>query len=157
LNAARKKFTRRHKEREFALQLLYASEFNDQPMNEIISQLEKPKHIKVTSFVDNLIKFYIENRAITDKEIEVKLKNWDFNRIAIIDKIILRMAIVELIYFHDIPPEVTINEAIELAKTFSTEHSGKFINGMLDAIFKKLKDENRITKSGRGLISNLSL
>jgi N utilization substance protein B len=157
LSAGSKKFSRRHKEREFALQILYATEFNDRPLDEIIKLLDKPKHIKFTNFADNLVHFYMRYRTVIDKEIKVKLENWDFGRVAIIDKIILRLAIVELLYFPDIPPEVTINEAIELAKTFSTEYSGKFINGMLDAIFKKLKEENRITKTGRGLISKLSL
>ena len=157
MSSGRKKITRRHKEREFVLQVLYATEFNDEPLEEIMERLEKPKNISFTNFVDDLIQFYFRYRQITDKEIEVKLENWDFKRVAIIDKIILRMAIIELLYFPDIPPEVSINEAIELAKTFSTEYSGKFINGMLDAIFKKLKSENRISKTGRGLISKLNI
>jgi N utilization substance protein B len=61
--------------------------------------------------------------------------------VAIIDKVILRMAIAEIIYFDDIPPQVSINEAIELAKKYSTARSGKFINGILDAVYRKQKNK----------------
>ena len=127
------------------LQMLYAFEFNDTPM---IDRLNEKHQKKVTNFVNDLVKLYKRYQADLDKEISLKLENWEFARLAIIDRIILRMAIVELLYFKDIPPEVSINEAIELAKTFSTEQSGKFINGILDAIFIKLKSENRIDKNG---------
>jgi N utilization substance protein B len=69
--------------------------------------------------------------------------------------VILRLALVEFLYFTEIPPEVSINEAIELAKKYSTAASGKFVNGLLDALFKKLSAEKRIKKTGRGLISKL--
>ena len=151
-----KKHFKRHEEREFALQILYASEFNDAPLNEVIESIHKQGYLEVTNFINDLVTLYKKYKNDIDKEIKVKLENWEFHRVAIIDRIILRMALVELLYFKDIPPEVSINEAIELAKTFSTEHSGKFINGILDAIFKKLKDDKKIEKSGRGLLSNLN-
>lgn len=97
----------------------------------------------------------MENKDEIDSYIIDHLKNWDFNRLALTDKIILRMAIMELVHMSDIPPEVSINEAIELAKKFSTDKSDKFINGILDAVFRKLKKENKISKSGRGLISKM--
>ena len=71
--------------------------------------------------------------------IEKRLKNWELQRIAVIDKVILRLALAEILYFSDIPPEVSINEAIELAKKYSTEKSSKFINGILDAIYRRHK------------------
>ena len=69
-----------------------------------------------------------------------------------IDKLILRQALCELLYFKEIPPKVTINEAIDLAKKYSTTESGRFVNGILDAIYKTLKIHNQILKQGRGLI-----
>ena len=63
------------------------------------------------------------------------------------------MALCEFIYFEDIPPEVTMDEIIEISKLYSTDKSDHFINGILDALLKKLKSENQITKTGRGLIS----
>lgn len=149
-------YINRHQEREFALQRLYAVEFNDEPWEKQIEQLDENSRKKATGYVSDLIIKYLESKKDVDKEICKKLKNWDFQRVAMIDKIILRMAIAELLYFQEIPPEVSINEAIELAKKYSTDHSGKFINGVLDAIYKKLKKENKIIKSGRGLISKIN-
>lgn len=90
-------------------------------------------------FFRNYIKSYFSNLNQIDIEIKNNLENWDFGRISIIDKIILRMGIVELKYFAEIPPKVIINEAIELGKKYSTEKSNIFINGILN----KLKDELR--------------
>ena len=70
-------------------------------------------------------------------EIKKNLQNWEFARIALLDKLILRMAITEMLFMHDIPPKVTISEAIEIAKEYSTSESSSFVNGILDAVFKK--------------------
>jgi N utilization substance protein B len=86
-----------------------------------------------------------------DMMIRRKAVNWEFNRIAIMDKLILRMALCEFLYFPDIPPKVTIDEAIEVAKKFSTEKSGRFVNGILDAVLIDLRKEGRLQKRGRGL------
>ena len=72
----------------------------------------------------------------------------------VIDKILLRIAIAELLYAVDVPPKVSINETIEIAKEYSTAKSGKFINGILDAVLVDLKKEGKIKKVGRGLIEN---
>ena len=82
-------------------------------------------------------------------------ENWDIERIAFIDFIILEMAITEATEFPSIPTRVTINEYIEIAKFYSTEKSGIFINGLLDKIFKHLKEEQKIVKTGRGLIGEI--
>lgn len=108
-----------------------------------------------SEFVRKHLELYEQYKTGADEDIVKHLKNWDFNRLAIIDRVILRLAIIELEHFEDVPPEVTINEAIELAKKFSTDKSDKFINGLLDAIFRRLKKESRITKSGRGLVSKM--
>jgi N utilization substance protein B len=70
----------------------------------------------------------------------------------LIDKVLLRIGICELIYFPDIPPKVSINETIEIAKEYSTARSGKFINGILDAILSELKETGKLNKTGRGLV-----
>jgi N utilization substance protein B len=74
------------------------------------------------------------------------------NRIALIDKILLRIGICELLHFPDIPPKVSINESIEIAKDYSTAGSAKFINGILDAILAEEKKEGKLNKTGRGLV-----
>ncbi len=81
-------------------------------------------------------------------------KNWEVDRLPLTDRIILQMAIAELINFPSIPVKVTINEYIELAKQYSTPKSRQFINGILDVIAKELKDSGKIKKSGRGLMDN---
>jgi len=94
------------------------------------------------AFFRTYIKNYFTNIDSIDADIKSNLENWDFGRISIIDKIILRMGIVELRYFNEIPPKVIINEAIELGKKYSTEKSNIFINGILN----KLKDMIRTTE-----------
>lgn len=94
-----------------------------------------------------------ENNELTRIMIP-KLKNWDVERVAIIDKILIRMGIIELISFPSIPIKVTINEIIEIAKSYSSEKSGIFINGILDSISKDLQKEGKIRKSGRGMLDN---
>ena len=76
-----------------------------------------------------------------DEEITKHAQHWDISRVALIDKNIMRMAICELLYFPDIPSKVSINEAIELAKKYSTDESAGFVNGILNAIFKQLEAE----------------
>jgi N utilization substance protein B len=78
--------------------------------------------------------------------------NWDIERIAFIDNLILELALTEFLYFPSIPTKVTMNEYIELSKYYSTEKSRNFINGILDKALKDLKKENKIVKAGRGLI-----
>jgi transcription antitermination protein NusB len=95
--------------------------------------------------------------VLTDKHRELiasNTRNWEVDRLPLTDRVILEMAIAELISFPNIPVKVTINEYIELAKNYSTPKSRQFINGILDVIAKELKDSGDIKKSGRGLIDN---
>lgn len=147
------KITKRRNEREFALQVLYAQEFNSLPADEQISLLDEELRQYASDFARKIIDRSLEKKNELDREIKLHLHNWDFNRVAIIDRILLRMAIVEFLFFDEVPPEVTINEMIEISKLYSTERSGKFLNGILDSLLKKLRSENLIKKSGRGLIS----
>lgn len=96
-------------------------------------------------FFNHLMQSIVRNREEIDRYIAKHTFNWDMSRIAIIDKNILRMALAEILYCEDIPPKVSINEAIEIAKKFSsTDKSSKFVNGILDAIFNDMKAEGRI-------------
>ncbi len=79
-------------------------------------------------------------------------QNWEFDRIAIMDILIMRMALAEILEFPSIPIKVSLNEYIEIAKDYSTSNSNTFINGILDNIVKYLKKEDKIIKTGRGLI-----
>lgn len=93
------------------------------------------------NFFTSYVNRYFKNIDYVDEEIKANLENWDFGRISIVDKIILRMGIVELKYFPEIPPKVTINEAIELGKKYSTEKSNVFINGILNKLKNILRGD----------------
>lgn len=103
-------------------------------------------------FVKQIFRKTILNESIFEKEYIDKTPNWDKDRIAEIDTIILKMAICEFLKFPSIPFKVTINEYLEIAKEYSTPKSSIFINGILDSLVKKYQEENRMLKSGRGLL-----
>jgi len=86
--------------------------------------------------------------------IAAKTKNWEVDRLANTDQIILKMAISEMMNFRNIPVKVTINEYIELSKNYSTPKSKQFVNGILDVISNELKETGQMKKSGRGLLDN---
>jgi N utilization substance protein B len=139
--------------REKVLQILYAYEMNKeslQPLsleilNDVTDETDK-------TFAQELIRIVLSNIEDLDNRIMQRVANWEMNRIALIDKILLRIGICELLHFPDIPPKVSINESIEIAKNFSTAGSAKFINGILDAILAEEKKEGKLNKTGRGLV-----
>ncbi len=140
--------------REKVLQALYAYEMSKEPITNVIENILgdlKNSHDDF-KFAKELINQVVQNEEEIEKIIKNKVAHWEFDRIAFIDKILLRMGICEFLYFSDIPPKVTINELIEIAKLFSTAQSSKFINGVLDAILNDFKKSNLLHKSGRGLI-----
>lgn len=97
-------------------------------------------------FAKDLLRTVIEKKDVTEGLIVPKLKNWDPERIAVIDMILLRLGVCELLYFDTIPTKVSINEYIDLAKEYSTEQSGHFVNGILDNIHKELVSTGKIQK-----------
>ena len=88
----------------------------------------------------------MEKREVVMDLIRPRLKNWDADRIATLDMILMQMGVVEFLYFETIPPKVTINEYIDLAKDYSTPQSGQFVNGILDNIHKELVKEDKMHK-----------
>lgn len=144
---------RRRVIREKVVQALYAHELSRDPVDHVVQYnlvgLEKNRD--AYEFARQLVAATVEHQDGVDRIIKGKVANWDFSRIAVIDRLILRMAICELLYFKEIPPKVTIDEAIELAKLFSTERSGQFVNGILDAVLDDLKKSGDLVKEGRGL------
>lgn len=144
----------RRRARELALHASYAIELSKNPLEEVKEDIiSKENDSKLTkSFAEQLLTRTASHIDELDKLIRKKATNWDFSRIAIIDKLILRIAICEFLYFDDIPPKVSIDEAIEISKKYSTAKSGQFINGILDSVLKELRLDNRLNKKGRGLI-----
>lgn len=113
------------------------------------------EHIPDHDTVYNFGKFLLETTHLTDKELDDLirpiLENWDAERVALIDMILIKMGIVEMIHFKTIPAKVTLNEYVELSKTYSTDKSKEFVNGVLDKLLKQLESEGKIIKEGRGL------
>ncbi len=103
-------------------------------------------------FAHELLTKTLLNNAEWEKEIEGKTPNWDKDRIADVDSILLKMAICELLNFSSIPEKVTINEFLEIAKEYSTPKSSIFINGILDKLVKEYRAEGKLKKVGRGLL-----
>jgi len=146
-------FQKRRLVRIKVLQILYAYEINNENLSALVnSLLQEIGNKEIRKFGEDLVNRVLINKKNIDIIIEKRTSNWEMNRIALIDKILMRMGICELLYFPDIPPKVTINEAIEISKEFSTAGSGKFINGILDAILIDGKATGNIVKTGRGLI-----
>ncbi len=146
--------TSRRQTREKVLQVLYAHEMTQDPIEKIksdlLSELVEEDNIK---FSGQLIKHVLENKIRYDELIKSAVSNWDIERIALLDFIIIKMCLSEFIFFEEIPPKVSINEAIDLAKDYSTRNSGKFVNGILDTLLSRLTKDGTIVKSGKGLIS----
>lgn len=151
--------------REKVVQALYAFEISGDPVDHVVQHVLQPleKNKSSYEFARNLVQQTVEHTASIDRIIRAKVTNWDFKRIAVLDRLILRMGICELLYFRDIPPKVSMNEAIELAKLFSTEKSGQFINGVLDAVLNDLRtlgpeqlSADAVSKAGRGLYEGIS-
>ncbi len=145
---------RRRAVREKVLQALYAYELSREPIDTIIEQIvaELRKQPEAFAFARQLILKVLETTKELDELIRKRVEHWEFNRLAVIDRIILRMGICELLYFDDIPPKVSINEAIEIAREYSTDKSDKFVNGVLDSVLDDLKKAERLRKTGRGLV-----
>ena len=105
-------------------------------------------------FASSLFDIVVQDTGEYDVYIKKYAKNWDLERITLMDRSILRMGIGEMLTFSNIPVKVTINECIDIAKNYSSPKSGKFINGLLDVISLNLHKEGKIIKSGKGLIDN---
>ena len=121
--------------------MLYAHEMTRVPVGDILARHLRERNKQYREFTEQLVRRTVRLKERLDIIIQDKSHRWEIERIALLDRIILRMAICELQHFEDIPAKVTINEAIEIAKKFSTENSGKFINGILDNVKQELGKE----------------
>ncbi|MEL6673171.1 MAG: transcription antitermination factor NusB [Bacteroidota bacterium] len=120
-----------------------------------VGELERKK--KLTGDTQLLTTLYFNSMEQADRYdefIKRKAENWELDRIARIDRILMHMAICEMLNFEEIPVKVTINEYLELAKTYSTPKSSKFINGILDSLYNDFRTDGKIIKRGRGLIDH---
>ncbi len=129
---------KRSKAREYALQALYQADIRHVDAKEVLQSFWRDQDAidEITSFANRLVVGTLAHLASVDGLIQKHTDNWDIKRMAVVDRNILRLGVYELLYQEDVPPSVCINESIELAKRFADAESAKFINGILDAVYK---------------------
>jgi len=125
---------KRHRQRKFVLDILYQADLLERKIKDVLTEeLEHKKEFR-TEFVMSLVEGVAEKKGYIDDLIQESSRNWSLDRMPIVDRNILRMAIYEILFMEDIPLKVSINEAVELAKTYGTDESGRFVNGVLGNI-----------------------
>ncbi|MGC2530979.1 MAG: transcription antitermination factor NusB [Candidatus Acidiferrum sp.] len=131
----------RTKSREFAMQMLFQWDMSEQEPAKLEAKFWRAAKAadSTRTFANQLFEGAVKDTAAIDELIVKQAENWRLERLAVIDRAILRLAIYEL-RTADTPPKVILNEAVELAKKFSSEEAGSFVNGILDAVHKSLKD-----------------
>jgi transcription antitermination protein NusB len=132
----------RSRARGWALQVLYAWESRGQPDSPVqtLQQLAAERSIAESSlpYARALLDAFYKNHAAIDQAVEASLSNWRLERLSVIDRNILRLAATEMMHIADVPPRVSIQEAITLAEKYSTNESPRFVNGVLDALMRSL-------------------
>lgn len=127
---------KRRKAREIVLNALYHHEMAGDDISILLHHISKKRGVnkEIKDYAKRLLEKTMKNLDTIDKKLTKIIKNWDLHRVAIIDKSILRFATAEILFLPDIPVKVSIDEAVEMAKKYSTENSGRFVNGILDEI-----------------------
>ena len=130
---------KRTKSREATLQILYQIEITQDPWKSAVKDYWE-SHVsldaEIQEFANQLVQGTLEHVQEIDRWIQQSADHWDLNRMASVDRNILRLAVCELLYMNEIPPKVSINEAVELAKKYGDKDSSKFVNGILDKIYR---------------------
>lgn len=131
----------RHYGREAVFQALYSVHISHENEAKILDDIQGRYNFDddIKQYVTTLFLKTIENKKFIVETISKYLENWEWSRVALLDQLILQMATAELFYIDDVPPKVTIAEAIEIAKQYSTSDSSAFVNGILDTIYKEQK------------------
>lgn len=130
----------------------FDEEFSAASVFPLVFDKRNEHEVEACEFASILLKKTILSFNENAEIIKQNLKEWEYERVALMDILIIKMAITELVTFSSIPEKVTINECIELSKEYSTDKSKLFVNGILDKIYNELRSQGRIKKSGRGLI-----
>ena len=132
----------KRKARIVALQVIYANEISKvdpaSMLSYIADELDVENQSSILHYSMKLINLTIDNKSEIDQIIISHSKNWDFDRIALIDRLVLRIALSEMLYVDDVPHKVSITEGVEIAKEYSTDDSGGFVNGILDAVYNNI-------------------
>lgn len=131
----------RHEGRVFAVQFLFQRDLNSGDLNEALQQFwsDHDASKKVRNFTEELIRGVENDRAALDEQLQRSADNWDVTRMGGVDRNVMRVALFEMLHREDIPPVVSINEAVEIAKELSSDESGRFVNGILDRARRELQ------------------
>ena len=133
----------RRKAREATMQALYALEINKGFPQDVLELCDDSFNDSENDiYTRKLFHCVVEKKSWADDLISQCLENWEYGRVAILDKILLRMGVSEIYYIDDVPPKVSISEMVEIAKIYSTEESSSFVNGILDTIYKNYSEKN---------------
>ena len=129
--------------REAVLQALYAYEIPKEKQSKVLKDIINRQSYDndMKNFITSLFNFSIDNKEWCEEQIKTRLNNWEFDRVALLDRLLLILAISEIHFIDDVPPKVSISEAIEIAKQYSTEESSSFVNGVLDNIYKTMENK----------------
>ena len=124
--------------REAVLHALYAYEITKEDRSKVLKDIINRDSYDndMQIFITTLFNSSIDNKQWCEEQIKARLNNWEFDRVALLDRLLLILAISEINFIDDVPPKVSITEAIEIAKQYSTEESAGFVNGVLDNIYK---------------------
>ena len=130
----------RRKTREKIIQFLFQTDFNPEPIEQALLDFWSQNKLskKEMIFAEKMINGVLEKKEFLDTKLSMYLKNWNSGRLGSIDRVVLRLALYEMMFCDDIPPIVAINEAVHFAKDLSSFQSGRFVNGILDKIRKEL-------------------
>ena len=128
----------RRNAREGVLEALFAQEFSEEKPKVVLNRVldSNPARKKSFEFIEILFFCVIKNEIWADDLIKSHLHNWEFERVAQLDRLLLRMGICEIFFLEEIPPKVSISEMVEISKIYSTDESPSFINGILDSVYK---------------------
>lgn len=137
------------------MKALYAHEQSGGNADHFVYTLIEPaleEDPSTLDFAERLFRTTLDTKEEADEIIQKHANNWEIRRITVVDRSLLRMATTEFLEFEEIPPKVSVDEAIEIAKKYSTPKSDTFINGVLDSVLIDLHNQGRLNKSGRGLV-----
>ena len=133
----------RRKAREATMKALYALEINNGFPQDVLELCDDSfNNSENDMYTRELFNCVVEKKSWADNLISQCLENWEYGRVAILDKILLRMGVSEIYHIDDVPPKVSISEMVEIAKVYSTEESSSFVNGILDTIYKNYSEKN---------------
>ena len=137
----------RRSAREAVLQALYAIEVGKETKSKALKDILKreSRNHDAKNFITELFNVSLSNREWCEDQIRSRLNNWEFKRLAVLDRLLLIVAIAEIFFIDTVPPKVSISEAIQIAKRYSTEDSSAFVNGVLDNIYKSVAKEKIAT------------